>query len=127
MRARLAADTEILESVCNENSSGTEHWIGQRSDAERTKVAVAPEVLSKYVGVYAGPYIGGPRTVEISFSGGSLFVSVNQGPKQPLAPQSEIDFAGTGLTYHFVRDSNGAATHLIEGHVSGDYRYERQR
>jgi hypothetical protein len=127
MHARLAADTEMLESVCNENSSGTEHWIGKRSDAEKTKVEVAPEILAKYVGVYAGPYIGGPRTVEISFSGGSLFVSVNQGPKQALVPQSETDFSGTGLGYRFVRDNNGVATHLIEGHVSGDYRYERQR
>ena len=127
MHARLVVDSEMLESVCNENSSGQEHWVGNQNDAERTRVQVAPEILAKYAGVYKGPYIGGPRTVGVSFSGGTLFVSVNEGPKQPLVPQSETGFSGTGLTYQFVRDSNGVATHIIEGHVSGDYKYERQK
>jgi len=127
MHARLAADTEMLESVCNENTLGTEHWVGKKSDAERTRVEVAPEILAKYVGSYVGPYIGGPRRVEVSFSSGSLYVSLNEGPKQPLVPQSETNFSGTGLMYRFLRDSNGVATHIIEGHVSGDYKYERQK
>jgi hypothetical protein len=60
-------------------------------------------------------------------SGGSLFISLNGGPKQPVVPQSETDFSGTGLTYRFVRDGTGAATDIIEGHVSGDYQYARQQ
>ncbi len=126
MHARLVADSGMLESVCNENTSGREHWVGNQNDAERTRVEVAPEVLAKYVGVYRGPYIGGARTIEVSFSGDTLFVSLNQGPKQPLVPQSQTDFSGTGLMYKIVRDGNGVATHIIEGHVSGDYKYERQ-
>lgn len=127
MHARLAADTNMLESVCNENSSGQEHWVGKQDDAERTRVEVAPEILAKYVGGYKGPYIGGQRTVVVTLSGGSLFLSLNEGPKQPLIPQSDTNFSGTGLMYQFVRDSNGVATHIIEGHVSGDYKYERQK
>lgn len=127
MHARLVVDTEMLESVCNENTLGTEHWVGNKSDAEKTRVQVAPEVLRKYVGVYKGPYLGGPRTVEVSFADGSLFVSLNGGPKQPVVPQSETNFSGTGLMYRFERDNTGVATHVIEGHVSGDYRYERQK
>ena len=52
---------------------------------------------------------------------------VAKGPKQPLVAQSETAFSGTGLMYRFLRDSHGDATHIIEGHVSGDYTYERQK
>ena len=128
LRAQLAADTELLESVCNENSdSGQEHWVGKVSDAEKSAVKVAPEILAKYVGLYKGQYIGGPRTVEVTFSEGKLLVSLNGGPKQPIFPQSETSFSGTGLTYRFIRDDQGIATYLVEGHVSGDYKYERQK
>ena len=126
--AQLAVDTEMLETVCNENGdSGQEHWVGKLTDDERSAVKVAPEILAKYVGVYKGPYIQGPRTVEVSFSGGALLISVNGGPKQRVFPQSETNFSGTGLTYRFIRDDEGIATYLIEGHVSGDYKYERQK
>jgi hypothetical protein len=128
VHAHLIVDTEMLENVCNEAAdSGQEHWVGKASDAEKSKVQVAPEVLAKYVGVYKGPYIGGSRTAEVSFSGGTLFLALDGGPKQPIFPQSETNFTGTGLTYRFVRDGQGIATNLIEGHVSGDYNYERQK
>src|SRR5215469_9723796 len=127
-RAQLAADTELLESVCNEyEDNGQQHWIGKASDAEKSAVQVAPEILAKYAGVYKGQYIRGPRTVTVTFSGNALFVSVNGGPKQPIIPQSEIIFSGTGLTYQFIRDEHGNATDVVEGHVSGDYSYERQK
>jgi hypothetical protein len=51
-----------------------------------------------------------------------LFVAVNGGPKQPVIAQSETNFSGTGLTYEFIRDNQGMATHVVEGHVSGDYK-----
>src|SRR6266849_9037681 len=62
-----------------------------------------------------------PRTVEVTFSDGKLFVSLNGGPKQPVVPQSETNFSGTGLSYQFIRDGNGIATDLVEGHISGDF------
>jgi hypothetical protein len=127
-RAQFVADTEMLESVCNENvETGQEHWVGKLSDAEKSAAKVAPEILAKYVGTYKGAYIGGSRAIEVTFSGGTLFLSLNGGPKQPLIPQSETSFSGTGLTYEFIRDARGIATHIVEGHVSGDYRYERQK
>ena len=70
---------------------------------------------------------GALRTVEVTFSDGTLFVSVNGGPKQPIVPQSETSFSGTGLTYQFTRDARGIATDVIEGHVAGDFKYERQK
>jgi len=125
--ARLAADTEILEAVCNERlDSGRQHWIGRASDAQKSAVTVAPEVLAKYVGVYKGIYLRNPRTVEVMLSGGTLSISVNGGPKQPIFPQSETNFAGTGLTYQFLRNDRGIATDLVEGHVAGEFKFKRQ-
>jgi hypothetical protein len=128
LRLRFAADTELIEAICNEfPDNGQTHWIGKASDARQTAVKVAPEILAKYTGVYKGLYLQSPRTVEVTFSGGNLSVSVNGGPSQPMFPQSETRFAGTGLEYQFIRDGQGIATHLVEGHVSGDYEYERQK
>jgi hypothetical protein len=128
LRAQFAADTELIEAVCNDNPEGRqEHWVGRVSDAEKTAVKVAPEILSKYVGVYKGMYLQRPRTVDVTLSGATLSVSVNGGPKQPIVPQSETNFSGTGLTYKFLRDGQGIATDLVEGHISGDYKFERQK
>ena len=52
VRAELAADTEMLEWVCNEGRSGLEHWVGKASDERKGEVQVAPEILSKYIGTY---------------------------------------------------------------------------
>ena len=126
--AQLASDTEMLENVCNEQSDdGQEHWVGKASDIAKSKVTVAAGILAKYTGVYKGVYLRGPRTVEISISGDTLFASADGGEKRPLIPQSETNFTGTGLTYRFIRDGQGSATDVIEGHVSGDYKYARQK
>jgi hypothetical protein len=128
IRAQFAADTELIESVCNEfTDNGQQHWIGKVSDSKKTAATVAPDVLKKYVGVYKGIYLRGPRAVEVTFAGGNLFVAVNGGEKRPIVPQSETNFSGTGLGYQFIRDDHGIATHVIESHVSGDYKYERQK
>ena len=128
LRAQFAADTELIEAVCNDNPENRqEHWVGRVSDAEKTAVKVAPEILAKYTGVYKGMYLQRPRTVEVTLSGATLSVSVNGGPKQPIVPQSETNFSGTGLTYKFLRDGQGIATDLVEGHISGDYKFERQK
>jgi hypothetical protein len=128
LSARLAVDTELMESVCNENpDNGQQHWVGSASEAESAKVDVAPETLAKYTGVYRGQYLRNLRTVEISLSGDSLFVAVNGGPKRPLIPQSETRFSATGLSYEFIRDASGIATDVVEVHVSGDYKYARQK
>jgi len=127
--AQLAADTELLEAVCDEAHSGREHWVGKTSDAEKSAVKVAPEILTKYVGVYKGlAFVAQtPRIVEVTLSGGSLFVAVGRQPPRPLIPQSETSFSASGLAYKFIRDDHGIATAVIESHVAGDYTYERQK
>jgi len=128
IHSRFAADTELMESVCGEfPESEQEHWIGKVSDAQTKAVKVAPEVLAKYVGVYKGIYLRNGETVEVTLSDGKLFVAVNGGEKRLVFPQSETQFAGAGLGYTFIRDSQGNATNVVESRVSGDYKYERQK
>ena len=52
INAELAADTELLEYVCNENKTFHEHWVGTRSDAARSEITIAAEALAKYAGTY---------------------------------------------------------------------------
>ena len=128
VNAILTPDTEMLEAYCDHSQSQSrrEHWVGKISDDEKTAVTVAPEVLAKYAGVYTGFWVGRPRLVEVTFAGGSLYVAVDGKERLPLLPQSATKFNGNGLSYEFIRNLEGVATHVIETHVSGDYKYERQ-
>ena len=132
LRAQLAADTELLEYVCNESNAGREHWVGKASDAKKSEVKVAPEILAKYAGTYEeldpwgqGPH---PRMIEITASDGALFAELKGRGKVQLVSQSETNFMGFfGLGIGFVRDGQGVTTHLLEMHVSGNYRFQRKR
>jgi len=115
----LAADTEMLESVCERSS---DHWSSRTTE---TAVHVPPEVLARYVGVYSGIYQGNPRTARISLSDGQLFASSGGGDAQRLVARGQTLFEGT-LGYQFEVDDKGVATHVTEIHVSGGYRYSRQ-
>src|SRR5204862_155874 len=69
LSARLAAETEMMEAVCNERpDNGQEHWIGKTSDAQKSALNVAPEVLAKYAGVYKGIYGRNPTDVRVIFA-----------------------------------------------------------
>jgi hypothetical protein len=116
---RLAADTELLELVCERSS---DHWSRRTTE---TAVHVPPGVLARYAGVYSGIYQGNPRTARISVADGQLFVASGGGDPQRLVPRSETLFEGT-LGYQFEVDEKGVATHVTEIHVSGGYRYARQ-
>jgi len=126
----LAADTDMLETVCERSS---EVWPVTSTDAAAS-VAVPPDVLAKYVGVYKGSYgAGRPRTIEVTLSGGQLtakvigFAFVDGGEIRPLVPRSQTMFEGLGLGYQFIVDDAGAVTELVEIHISGPYRYARQK
>jgi len=67
------------------------------------------------------------RTFQIIFSDGALFLEQRGGARTRLVPQSETIFMNGGLRLEFIRDSRGVATHLLDGHVSGDYKFERTK
>jgi hypothetical protein len=126
----LAADTEMLESICERSS---DHWVGTLSDAANSGVTVTPDVLARYVGVYRGMYTTNKRTIEVSLSGGQLIAkiigaaAVDGGEMRPLAPLSQTLFEGLGIGYRFIVDDKGVATDVVEIHNSGESRFPREK
>ncbi len=85
----LAADTEMLEFVCNENEKDRPHMIGKASDLQKKAVELSPETLAKY----AGTYQMGPQTVSISLEQRQLKLSFSGGMVVSLIPLSETKFS----------------------------------
>jgi hypothetical protein len=117
-------DTEMIEAVCEDKS----RFIGRLSEAEQTKVVVPSSRLAKYVGVYSGLWGQTPRTMRVRLEAGTLHANGVFGNEDiRLIPQSESYFVGTnGLTYDFDTAGDPAAF-IVERHVSGDWKYSRQR
>lgn len=92
----------------------------------------ASTILAKYAGIYreqdlwgVGPH---PRIIEITVSDGTLTAELKSRGKTQLVAQSESRFSGFfGLGIDFVRDGQGMPTHLLEMHVSGNYRFQREK
>jgi hypothetical protein len=127
IEAELAADTEMLEYVCNENQTFHEHWVGTRSDDQRSETKLSPEKLARYAGTYTEVkphWQDAPvaRVFEIRLTDGALFLGATR-----LMPQSETTFINSGLAIEFVLDGQGVPTHLFDKHVSGDYRFDRRK
>lgn len=134
----LAADTEMLEAVCDRNS---DTWAGSMTDIAAAEVSVPPDVMARYLGAYTGVYGGNERTYEVSLSDGKLVATIvgdytqsglgaaglDEGATRLLIPLSETLFEGLGLGYEFIVNDEGVATELIVTHVSGDYIYSRRR
>lgn len=131
--AELDPDTEVLESVCNEGAhKSLENWVGKASDEKKNEVNVAPGILAKYAGTYveqdlwgAGPH---PRIIQVTSSDGRLFAELSSRGKVQLTAQSDTTFAGFfGWGIRFVADSQGVPTHLLEMHISGNYRFAKKK
>ena len=127
VKAELAADTEMIEFVCNENNRSLEHWVGKASDERKGEVQVAPDILAKYIGTYEEQpplWRAAPRVIEITLSNGRLLANMDGRGKVPLIATSETAFAGlSGLGVEFIRGGPGG---LFVKHVSGNYRFARK-
>jgi hypothetical protein len=131
VHAEMAADTDLLEWVCNEKSGGAvEHWVGTASDERKNEAKVAPAVLAKYVGRYEEQpkfWRLVPRVVEITLSEGRLFGDMDGRGRVPLVAESDSDFSGLyGLGVGFRQNAQSGKVDLFVKHVSGDYRFERK-
>jgi hypothetical protein len=126
----LAADTDMIEAVCEQTS---DRWDGTVSDATGAGIVVPREVLAKYVGVYNGLYGGRQRTIEVLFSGDHLVAKItggagiDGGEMRTLIPRSQTVFEGVGIGYKFLVNDKGEATDVVEIHISGDQTFRRQR
>ena len=122
LKVNYAADTDMLENVCNENNRDSGHLGGEAT--ERAKVSAA--VLAKYEGRYeyregvASDFL--PRTQTVTLVNGQLFMNA-----LPLVPQSEQLFETETARAEFITDSSGKATRLVLTTAGGDTRYDRER
>ena len=83
MNAKLAADTEIIEYVCNEAASkALSHWAGKASDDEKAEVKLPAATLAKYAGTYKSLDVWNgeaeARFIEISTADGALYGEVKR-------------------------------------------------
>lgn len=133
----FSADSELLETVCNESSQGRNHWGGEFTEAEEKVVEVAGEVLARYVGTYQGVWLGRQTTAEVTLEDGVLYLErtppysetgFTEAGKSKLIAQSENAFeCDCGLGFVFAGDENGMATEVLEVHVSGGWTFNRVR
>jgi hypothetical protein len=135
--AQYAADTEMLEWVCNEGASRSlSHWVGTAADDRKNEVKVAPEVLSKYVGTYVeqppfwrgvqivGQAVPSGRTIVVTVENGKLVGNMDGRGQQVLIGMSDKEFTGLyGLGVEFIDEGKGE---LYVKHVSGNYRFARK-
>ena len=127
----LAADTELLESVCNENERDRSHLVGRT--AEEQKVTVAPSILAQYAGTYdtisaTDAVVSEPLFV-VTFEDNQLWLDMGgKGKKLPLVPLSETTFSPRLLgTWEFVKDDQGTVIELRAHSTEGVMRAKRRR
>lgn len=102
----LVPDTDLLESVC-ENDRSVPHMRGG------TGTRLTPEILSKYAGNYE---FAPGREAVITVGGDLLFLQQGANPlKLPLAPDSDTVFVSRteGDRIEFTRDAEGTVTGFI--------------
>ena len=77
------------------------------------------EVLAKYEP---------PVMTRIHANDGALIAELSNRGKVQLSPQTNTTFAGFfGWSITFVPNSQGVTTHLLEMHISGNYRYSKTK
>ena len=116
----LAADEQMLETVCTEAYGGERgNWIQEVSSVEETEMDVALETLERYVGTYAGMYLTNYITMNVTLVDGELYLQKNNATPARLSPQSDTAFLLGGLGFVFTVNDEGVATTISEVHVSG--------
>jgi len=114
----LAADTELLEDVCENEKDGS-HLSGD------TGIRLSPELLATYAGVYE---LAAGRTFVVTATGDMLFVQGLGEPKLPLLVQSETRFMSTAnpTGFEFLKDADGKVSHLLVRGAAGDQQAVRK-
>ena len=118
-----AADTEMLETVCNENNRDIDHLAGKAPQG----VPVSPAALDRYTGKYqyqqgpAGTDSFFPRSPTVTLMKNQLYLN-----DLPLIPTSETRFDSTAASIEFFMNSSGAVTHFVLSAAEGDARYDRR-
>ena len=125
----FAADTDMLEYVCNENEKSHARMVGKASDDRKNAVKVARDVLARYVGAYEFRSSEDPNfvtTVNVTLSGDELLLDVGGKDPQPMIPLSNTTFSTFGARMEFVLDQKGQVDHAIFRIVEGDLKGVRK-
>jgi hypothetical protein len=101
--ATFMADTDMQESICNENERDRAHISGTMTDG----VKLSADALAKFAGTY-GPIV-------VTLVGDRLYVL-----DLPMFPQSETRFESRWGLLEFNLDSNGAVKSLTRVGALGD-------
>jgi hypothetical protein len=120
---KLHADTEMLESVCENNAKSLER-MSKTTAAEPVNVPAA--TLAGYVGIYDVAEPGGEKTVvEISLAGTTLWLDYGGKGKESLVALSRTRFSWSGTIVEFETPAAGAVimhVHYAEGTEAGPKR-----
>ncbi len=115
---KLQPDTELIESVC-ENNRSLERMTAVTA---AQPVSVPASTLSRYVGTYdVVDDDGAKSTVEVTMSGTTLWLEYAAKGKEPLLPLSATRFSWSGTIVEFSTPKPGT-THLLIRYVEGDER-----
>ncbi|HLG53827.1 MAG TPA: hypothetical protein VI485_00765 [Vicinamibacterales bacterium] len=130
LAAELVPDTELLETVCNENEKSLQHFVVTDEDRRksRTVVTIAPAILSSYAGTYEmkGPP-GELVTFTVSVENGRLVAAPSTGGRFLLTAESETTFSASGAPVVFHKDASGAVSDFTVHTVEGDQVFVRKR
>ena len=129
VKMHFAADTDMLEYVCNENEKSHARMVGKASDDRKNAVKVARDVLARYVGAYEVRSSEDPNfvtTVNVTLSGDELLLDVGGKDPQPMIPLSSTTFSTFGARMEFVLDQKGQVDHAIFRIVEGDLKGVRK-
>jgi len=119
---RLQADTELIESVC-ENNKSLERMT---SLTPAQPVEVPASTLSRYVGVYDVTDADGQKSVvEVTVAGATLWIDYAAKGKEPLLALSPTRFSWSGTIVEFSTPAGGAANLLLH-YAEGDERGPRR-
>ena len=122
----LTPDTDLLEYVCKENEKDSAHMVGKASDLKA--IDVASDVLTRYVGVYAGTdRLGRPIRVEMFQSERELSYSRDGLARQTLTAISNSKFVTPGGAQLEFVEENGEIVALQLYGLAGDPRLPRIR
>ena len=124
----LIPDSDLIEYVCNENNTNIAHLVGKASDQKRVAVGVAPEILARYAGVYAGTFPSGrPIRLEIFPVDRELWFSRDGSARQLLTPIASTKFlTPAGPQLEFLEENGEIGTVQFYG-VGFDAKLPRVR
>jgi hypothetical protein len=119
MPAKLQADTEQLEAVCENNQKARERMA---STTAAVVVQVPAATLSRYVGTYDTDDDGTQHFVNVTLNGADLWFDYDGKGKEQLIALSPVQFSWSGSLVEFSTGPDGAmniAIHYAEGTERG--------